>query len=298
MYKYEVSVIITSHNDGDFLADAVKSAEGVIDDCVGEIIVVDDCSTDVFSNSVLDNIAKMERTQVIRNPENVGVQISRARGFAASQSKYIVFLDGDDYFAPQSGSGDTYLAYSIDALERRSDVAFCHCLSEMVGEYFGPTISSYPLSERLIVQKHHVPTFIVFRAHDYPGHDTSILKWQDWSFGVDLLAGRWRRGLQNNIGFFPHFAHRYRIHSGRDRLSNLQIDEYSQTLVSVRKNIDYFQNLIGGSAIDITRELISGKPNRLVEMLHVAQWNLALAMSMASMREADLTGNFEGFGIP
>jgi glycosyltransferase involved in cell wall biosynthesis len=293
-----ISVVVTCHNDGAFVKKAVQSIRSLLPDTDAEIVLVDDASTDPFTIDQLTKLGRLRSVEVVRNKKNVGVQRSRARGVSVAESKYITFLDGDDLFEKTQWKNQNYLEFSIDTLERRDDVAFCHCLSEMTGQYNGPTISSYPLFEELVVRKHHVPTFIVFRKTDYPGHDEEILKWQDWSFGVSLLAKRWRHGRKNRIQFYPKFAHRYRIHGIRERLSTQEISEFSQTLRTVSSNLEYFQQFFYGDATEIAKNIVEIKPNRLIELLYVSQWSFDLAISMVALREADISGNFEAFCVP
>ena len=84
-----VSVIITSHNYGRFLADAIRSAQlQTLNDV--EIVVVDDGSTD---DTV--EVAQTLGATLIRQ-EQRGPAAARNTGIAATDSKYIALLDADD----------------------------------------------------------------------------------------------------------------------------------------------------------------------------------------------------------
>ena len=92
-----ISVIIPTYNSARTLPRAIKSAGGA-----DEIIVVDDASTD-DTQSVLSKLTKnLPNIKVIRNDYNVGADKSRNAGLKAVGSKWVTFLDADDYLSNQS----------------------------------------------------------------------------------------------------------------------------------------------------------------------------------------------------
>lgn len=61
-----------------------------------EIILINDCSTD-NSLEICERLAQTDnRIRVFSNEKNEGVSISRNRGIALANGKYILFVDGDD----------------------------------------------------------------------------------------------------------------------------------------------------------------------------------------------------------
>jgi glycosyltransferase involved in cell wall biosynthesis len=97
-----VSVIVTCHNYGRFIGDALRSVAAQTYpnwDCV----IVDDGSTD-------DSIAIIEqwlagaadaRFRLIRSDANRGQIASIAKGLAASESEFVALLDADDFWFPE-----------------------------------------------------------------------------------------------------------------------------------------------------------------------------------------------------
>ena len=87
-----ISVVIPSHNHAGFLPEAVASALGQ-GTCVGEVVVVDDGSTD----STPAVVAAMTDPR-IRSLRLGGEGPSAARnaGWRASRSDWVFFLDADD----------------------------------------------------------------------------------------------------------------------------------------------------------------------------------------------------------
>ena len=91
-----VSIIVTAYNLELFVGAAVKSA---LNSDVGEVIVVDDGSTD-GTLSVLRGIAASEERVRILPQANRGSSSARNTGGREAKGKYLLFLDGDDRLLP------------------------------------------------------------------------------------------------------------------------------------------------------------------------------------------------------
>jgi GT2 family glycosyltransferase len=95
-----VSVVIVNYNSGRFLELCVNSV--CRSDCLLEIIVVDNASTD-GSADFLDNLmANDVSLQVIRNEENLGFAVAINRGVGYSKSENILFLNPDCLVFPHT----------------------------------------------------------------------------------------------------------------------------------------------------------------------------------------------------
>lgn len=95
------SIVIPVYNVADYLEKCVHSVlENDCTDC--EILLVDDGSTDGKSGALCDELAKKsERIRVIHQ-ENKGLGGARNTGIEASQGEYLLFIDSDDYIAPET----------------------------------------------------------------------------------------------------------------------------------------------------------------------------------------------------
>lgn len=93
--RHRTSIVITCFNYGEFVADAIKSAQAQ-EVKADEIIVVNDGSTD---NS-LEVINTFEGIKVI-NQTNSGVARARNAGIESTRSEYIICLDADDKLDPK-----------------------------------------------------------------------------------------------------------------------------------------------------------------------------------------------------
>lgn len=90
------SIIITSHNQREFIRDAVDSALSTRH-ADREVIVVDDGSTD-GSQEILRSYGQSIR--LICRETNGGAGVARNCGAAAAAGDFLVFLDGDDALLP------------------------------------------------------------------------------------------------------------------------------------------------------------------------------------------------------
>lgn len=93
-----VSVIIPAYNVGRYIEECVRS---VMEQSYSniEILVVDDGSPDDVPE-IIDRLATQDKRIVPIHQQNAGVSAARNAGIKASKGEYLVFVDGDDYIAP------------------------------------------------------------------------------------------------------------------------------------------------------------------------------------------------------
>ena len=93
-----VSVIIPAFNHEKFVAEAIASAAAQ-GECVAEILVVDDGSTDRTAALVAQ--IREPRLRLLRQP-NAGPSAARNTGWRAARGEWIQFLDADDTLPPHA----------------------------------------------------------------------------------------------------------------------------------------------------------------------------------------------------
>lgn len=96
------SIVIPVYNVADYLEKCVHSVlKNDCSDC--EILLVDDGSTDGRSGALCDELAKEcpARIRVIHQ-ENMGLGGARNTGIEQAQGDYLLFIDSDDYIAPET----------------------------------------------------------------------------------------------------------------------------------------------------------------------------------------------------
>lgn len=110
MSKPAISVIIPVYNAQEGLGQCIDS---LLDQTFSdyEIIILNDGSTD-NSLEVIQNYASKNDSIRVIDKENEGVAKTRNRGIVLAKGEYIVFIDNDDFIAPD------YLECFYEAIEK------------------------------------------------------------------------------------------------------------------------------------------------------------------------------------
>lgn len=95
MSTRDVAVVIPCFNDGATVKEAVASA---LAQGPGELVVVDDGSTDASTRAVFDQLTSEGITVV--HQQNGGLAAARMAGVRATTRPYVLALDADDMVAP------------------------------------------------------------------------------------------------------------------------------------------------------------------------------------------------------
>lgn len=111
----DISVIIPTFNRETTIKRAIDSVLNQIDVCV-EVIVVDDNSTDA-TEEILTEYANV---RYVKLDKNRGACHARNIGISLAQSKFIAFLDSDDYWK------ENKLKLQLELMEEtHADICFC-----------------------------------------------------------------------------------------------------------------------------------------------------------------------------
>lgn len=78
-----------------------------------EVIIVDDCSTNLVTLRLLQLIEKFSRHKIIRSQQNLGLSNSRNLGFKNALTPYILPLDADDVL-PEGTLDNVYTAFTAN----------------------------------------------------------------------------------------------------------------------------------------------------------------------------------------
>lgn len=241
--------------------------------------MVDDYSPDVETQKQLDALAHTESVSVIRLEEHSGPQRARSTGVRNAKFEFILMMDSDDRLSldKQTLRQGTYADRAIAVLTGNPEVAFVHSTTWMIDGASGPTDSAYPLSERLIAEKHHASTWIIYRKSDALRaglYDENIEKWQDWSFAVALLSSRREAGIANEITFLPEAYYLYRLHEGGARISFSNADEYEMVKCTIARHPQIFRRYFSDLDLDeIARQVLSRKPGSLKTLACITKGN-------------------------
>lgn len=175
-----VSVIIPCYNHGKFVREAINSVEQC-DKSLYELIIVNDGSTDAYTNDVMRELAS-EGYNVI-NQQNQGLSKTRNNGIALAKGKYILPLDADNKIKPE------YITYALKHFQTHpeTDVVYSNAI------YFGGKegISKTPdfNLQRLMIMN-FIDACALFRKSAWErigGYDTNMkLGVEDWEYWLHL----------------------------------------------------------------------------------------------------------------
>ncbi len=194
-----VSVIIPCYNQGAYLDEAVGSvlAQTYRD---FEIIIVNDGSTDEFTNKKCESYAD-EKIKLLTT-DNQGLAAARNNGIALARGKYILPLDGDDLIEP------AYISEAVAVLDAEPDTGIVYCHARL----FGAVETDWLLPEYCIeemVRDNVIFCTALFRKSDWElvgGYDPGMIYgWEDYDFWLSLIE-RGREVKQLKGSYF-----RYRV---------------------------------------------------------------------------------------
>ena len=205
---FDVSVIVTLHNYGRFVRDAIESAvesEGV----KVEVVVIDDHSTD-DSAEVVRNLMRDRPDWAILFLEqrvNTGVQRARNLAFSHARCAYAFVLDADNLIYPRG------IAKLRDALASHPDAAFAYGIIERFGEEGSLGLMGLEgWDERRLARSHYIDAMALVRVDAWQqvgGYVTDPaleLGWEDYDLWLSF-ASQGYRGIH-----VREIVGRYRVH--------------------------------------------------------------------------------------
>ena len=196
----DVSVVIPCYNHGQYLPEAIASAEAARGVRV-ELIVVDDGSTEPATLEVLAGLAR-GGYHVIRQ-SNQGLSAARNTAIAAARGRYILPLDSDNRIRPD------YLRVGASILDHGPDIGVVYGDREMFGAASGRQGQAFSF-QRLLVAN-FIDACAIFRKQVWEecgGYDTGMpdrLGYEDWEFWIQAA----RRGWQ--FVYVPELMFDYRV---------------------------------------------------------------------------------------
>lgn len=177
----KVSVIIPCFNQGHFLEETVASVlEQTLKDF--EVIIVNDGSTDIFTNQLLADYRNDKTTVITTN--NQGLAAARNNGIREATGEYILPLDADDRI------GSSYLEKAAKILDDNPDVGIVYCQAQLFGAVETEwQLPEYSLSEMLL--DNVIFCSALFRRSDWDlvgGYDPGMIYgWEDYDFWLSLI---------------------------------------------------------------------------------------------------------------
>ena len=141
-----LTVICLTYNHKDFILQALESIKMQQTTFDFEVLIADDFSNDGSRELIIDFVEEnKEKFLLIPSNENVGSSLNFMRACRLVKSKYIAYLDGDDFWIYKFK-----LQEQFDVLESDPSIAGCVHNAIRIDKYGNLLSSSYYLNkERL-----------------------------------------------------------------------------------------------------------------------------------------------------
>lgn len=177
-----VDVVVTCHDDGAFLEEAIASLGSARRNGEG-VCIVNDGSTDAATLAVLDTL-RTRGFRVIDQP-NRGLPAARNTGWRAGTAPYVLFLDADNRLRPDLPER------AADLLDR-TGAAVAYPDKEEFGLREGRVAQRMPDLPALLVGNRVDACAVVRRTvlEELGGFDEALRDgYEDWELWIRLLAG-------------------------------------------------------------------------------------------------------------
>jgi glycosyltransferase involved in cell wall biosynthesis len=265
----KVSVIIPCYNQGEYIDDAVDSVlVQTFQDF--EIIIVNDGSTDDFTNEKLKNYNK-PKTKVIHTT-NQRLSAARNNGINISSGEYILPLDADDKIA------NTYIEKAVRILNENKNIGILYCEAELFGEQSGKwDIPDFNFFDFLNDNQIFCSAF--FRRDDYNktnGYNSNMIYGlEDWDFWLSLIE----RGV--DVFRIPETLFYYRVRNkSMLRKMDLNKKKYLQTMIVRNHPILYANKYYNPIHLHFENEEIKTKLASLSQQLETIKKSRAYKLSL------------------
>ncbi|MGE0636654.1 MAG: glycosyltransferase family 2 protein [Bacteroidia bacterium] len=222
----KVSVIVPCFNSGHFLDETIDSAlSSTFTDF--EIIIVNDGSTDDFTNNLLANYNR-PKTKVIHT-ENCGLVGARNNALKHATGEYILPLDADDLIGPD------YMKEAVEYLDSHPNAGIVYCIAKRFGEE--DRIWEYPefTIERML-QHNLIFNSAFCRRKDIEtvgGYsEMQAYHWEDWDMWLSIIE------LGRDVYKIPKLLHYYRVH----KTSRTFTRDYHDKMKETNRNL-YLRHL-------------------------------------------------------
>jgi len=247
-----ISVIVTTHNTEDYIAQCLDSLLGQTLQ-PHEIIVCDDASSDGTLEIVDDYAARIpHQLRVIKHPVNIGIPANFNSGFRAANGEYVSMIAGDDAWLPgklsseyqrivETGYAWAYskvLLYWDDLKFPTRKQPFWGTQDGYEGDVFESVFRRTMSLRNYLIRKDAMASLGFF--------DESFGMYEDWDFNL-------RMSKRYPVAHVPQFNVVYLQHkAGISRASaDRQLTEAAKV---IRKNTGLLHDLVPEAAADIRHE--------------------------------------------
>ena len=231
-FEAEVTVLITSYNGAEFIAEAIASVMSS-EEISPEIVVVGNGSQDTsvaLVRSVMRDHPEYPM-MIIANSANIGVGAARDRGFGAARTERVFILDADSYVFPStlhklSNALDYVARRRLRLRDRRPPRRVGRRprlrarrrlrLRDLARPGGSGVISHLPWDVERLLEGNYIDAMAMFRRSLWErvgGFDAScsLRGWEDYELWLRIAANGWE------ATFVPELLASYRLHGAPRR---------------------------------------------------------------------------------
>lgn len=253
----DLSIVVPCFDHGEFLLEAVASAERAAP-AACELIVVDDGSRQPRTREVLAALGELGY-RALAQP-NAGLAVARNNGIAASRGRYLLPLDADNRLRPG------YAAAAVRLLDQAPAIGVVYGDRHEFGQR-SRTVNVPEFDLDRLLAANYIDACAVFRREvwsDCGGFDGAMPAWEDWEFWISAAERGWGFHHVPGVGF----DYRVRPHSLVTQCARAEVGEPLRHYM-----------------IDKHRELYLGRLPSLLTWAHEGAARAAdLAAAAASLR--------------
>ncbi len=228
-----ISVIIPFFNMGDYLPETLKSVLAQNTKYPYEIIVVDDGSTESYSQDLLKNL-NANSIRLIHQ-ENRGLAAARNAGIRAAKGKFICCIDSDDLYQSD------FIEKTVNILIAEPEIGFVTSYYRLFDEEDETVANSSCKFPELLIENRAMVS-AMFRKEAWEkvgGYDENLPAMQDWEFWISLIEIGYKAHIIPEILFF------YRVRSDSMYQHTRQPNRFSGIYRQiVQKHYDTYQRLL------------------------------------------------------
>ena len=256
MSNTKVSVLVTTYNHQEYIAEALNSVLMQEHDYTYEIIIADDCSTDTTIQIVHEFQNQYpEVIRVLNTSMNMGITRNYKRGFKECAGEYVAVLEGDDYWISRHR-----IRTMVEFLDGNKGCVLAfnrYIVSNMSQKYIQP----WPINEPFqlitvsdLIKNNFIGNFstCVYRNDLIKSLDDSLydMKVYDWMFNIAVS----HHGL---IGYIPEVMSVYRQHGAGAWTQKSEVDKIRDTLNCIYEYNKYFNYMYNSEFMEHRNRLIA-----------------------------------------
>jgi len=218
----KVSVIIPCYNHGKYIDEAIASVEQTADKSLYEIIIINDGSTDPFTNQRLQELHSLGYQVIFQ--ENGGLSAARNMGISLAKGKYILPLDADNKIRPE------YIHEGIRIFEQQANVSIIYGDASLFGEKQGIK-KSYDFNLQHLMLGNYIDACAIYRKavwDELGGYDIRMRTGlEDWEFWLHAAFRGFKFQYINKVLFDYRVLQTSMVHQlNKKKSQNIAITDY------------------------------------------------------------------------